>query len=173
MRSVPTYTDPKLQDAKVQELNTLLLASGHIEFAFPIVHMGYNKDGDTYPSVYRNDGSFKNEMLFPDNKVKSFTFFEFNGADDENDENGTVYDLSLLYWGNLQRMNPTKLYDFTSEIIQDLLIIFKNNDCFDISFETEDVFNLYSMYLEEKRQTLMRPNTAFRINLKVRGIVCE
>ena len=85
-----------MSNSKVQSLNALLLTSGHIEYAFPITHIGYNKEGKTYPSVYRNDGSFKNEMIFPDNKVKSFSFFEFNSAEDENDDNGTLYEAKIL-----------------------------------------------------------------------------
>lgn len=173
MRNVPLYTDPKLQDAVVQTLNTALLTTGHIEYAFPIAHLGYRKEGETYPSVYRNDGSFKNEMIFPDNKVKSFSFWEFVNAEDSLEGDGTLYEFNYVYWGNLQRLDNTKMYDFTSEIMQDIIEVLKANWVEDLEWETEDIFEEYTMYLEEKKQTLMRPNTGFKINFKVRGNVCD
>lgn len=173
MINIPTYDSPKIQDKVVQELNTILATSGYIEYQYPIVHLGYDKDGNTYPSVYRNDGSWDNYMIFPDSRAKSFTFFEFNSGETLNDDDGTYYDLSLVFWGNLERLDNTKYYDFTAEIMQSMLVLLQDNDCIDITFETEGVFDNYSLYAEEERQTLMRPNTGFKINFKIRGLLCE
>ncbi len=165
MRVIPKYTDPKLQDEVVQTLNTKLEACTYIEYFYPIAHLGTNKEDETYPQIYRNDGSEKNLMLFPDNKAKSFIFWEFVGATILDDDEGVDYNLSLIFWGNLDRMD-NKHYDYTGEIQQEILQILKTNGARDISFEDYD-FATYSMYQENERQTLMRPNTAFKIDLIV------
>jgi len=123
MRDIMTYTNPKMQDATVQTLNTLL--TSYVEYLFGIVHTGYDEKGFSYPSIYHNDGSFKNAMLFPDNKVKSFGFWEFDGADVLDDDEGVNYNLSFVFWGNLTRIDSTKRYDHTSEIEQNIIKIFK------------------------------------------------
>lgn len=167
MRSIPTYDDPKMQDATVQTLNALL--TGSVEYLFGIVHLGYDEDGNTYPSVYYNDGSSKNEMLFPDNKVKSFCFWEFESGEVLDDDEGSNYNLTFVFWGNLNRIDQSKLYDFTSEIQQTILKIFIAQGATDITYTQEDVFANYSKYLEQEKQTLMRPNTAFKISFKTIG----
>lgn len=172
MRAIQTYDDPIMQDEVVQTLNALL--ANIVEYRFGIVHTGYDEDGNTYPSVYHNDGSFKNEMLFPDNKVKSFCFWEFESGDVLNDNDGDVYNLSFVFWGNLTRIDGTKLYDHTTEIQQSILTIFLANGARDVSWTQDDVFSNYSKYLEQEKQTLMRPNTGFRISFQIdgTGVVC-
>lgn len=167
MRAISTYTDPKMQDSVVQTLNALLVSS--VEYRFGIVHLGYDEEGNTYPSVYHNDGSFKNEMLFPDNKVKSFGFWEFDEGEVLNDNDGDTYNLSFVFWGNLNRIDASKLYDHTSEIQQTILNIFIGQGARDITWTQDDVFANYSKYLEQEKQTLMRPNTGFKISFTIDG----
>lgn len=170
MRSVPTYDNPKMQDEIVQTLNALL--TSHVEYLYGIVHVGVTEDDDTYPSVYYNDGSQKNMMLFPGSRVKSFCFWEFNGGDVLDDDDGSVYNLSFIFWANLNIYDQSKNYDFTTEIEQTILKIFKAQGARDISYTEEDVFANYTKYSEAERQTLMRPNTAFKISFTIQGDVC-
>ena len=176
MKTITTFTDPKLQDAVVQELNTALLANAtlapYIEHIFGIVHTGYDEENNSYPSVYYNDGSRKNMMLFPDNKVKSFGFWEFDGADVLDDDDGFNYSLTFLFWGNLERLNDGKNYDFTSEIEQMVIKILSDNGATDVSYTQDDVFGGYSKYQENKKQTLMRPNTGFKIGMDIHSFIC-
>ena len=170
MKTPPTYIDPKLQDKIVQDLNALL--TDHVEYTYGIAHMGYNEDGDTYPQIYYNDGSVKNIMLFPDSKVKSFCFWELVGSNVLDEDEGVEYELNFVFWGNLYRIDSTKYYDFTSEIEQSIIQVFKNAGATEISYTEEDVFSVYSKYLEQEKQTLMRPNTGFKINLKYNDQIC-
>lgn len=171
MKTIPTYSDPKMQDLTVQNINALL--TSYVENLYGIVHLGFDEDGNTYPSVYYNDGSKKNLMLFPDNRVKSFCFWVLNGAEVLDDDDGMVYDLTFIFWGNLERIDQSKNYDHTSEIQQSILKVFKGQDVTELSYTQEDVFVDYTKYLEQERQTLMRPNTGFKISFKIQGSVCE
>ncbi len=170
MRTPPTYDNPVLQDAVVQTLNALL--TSHVELLFGIVHTGVTDENDTYPQIYNNDGSTSNIMIFPDDKVKSFCFWEFKNADVLDEDDGMVYELTFIFWGNLERIDPSKNYDHTSEIEQAILKVFKGQDVTEMNLTEEDVFVNYSKYLEQEKQTLMRPNTAFKINFKIQGSVC-
>jgi hypothetical protein len=170
MRNIGTYESPTLQDNVVQSLNTLL--ADLVEYRFGIAHTGYDEDGKTYPSIYYNDGSKKNMMLFPDNKVKSFCFWEFGGARVLNDDEGIKFDLTLVFWGNLNRIDPIKYFDFTSEIEQSIIQILVNAGAEDINYTEKNVFDKYSKYLENEKQTLMRPNTGFSITMSINDFIC-
>jgi hypothetical protein len=170
MRDVPTYSSPVLHDAVVQTLNALL--TSYVEYLFGISHIGVDDEGETYPQVYNNDGSTSNVMIFPDNRVKSFCFWVLNGAEVLDDDDGMVYDLTFIFWGNLERIDQSKNYDHTSEIQQSILKVFKGQDVTELSYTQEDVFVDYTKYLEQERQTLMRPNTGFKISFKIQGSVC-
>jgi len=169
MKTIPTYTSPKMQDAVVQTLNALL--TGYVEYLFGIANIGVDDKGFSYPSIYHNDGSSKNVMLFPDNKVKSFGFWEFNGANVLDDDEGVEYSLSFVFWGNLTRIDSTKRYDHTSEIEQNIISVLKANGATDIDYTEDRVFSSYTKYAEES-QTLMRPNTGFRISLNIHDFIC-
>lgn len=173
MKNPRAYSSPKMHDSVVQNINTELEELTYIDYLYPIVHIGFNEDGDTYPSIYMNDGSIKNYMIFPDNKVRAFTFFEMDEAvvpaqiDDDDNE----YSLSLVFWGNLERINTIKEYDYTSEMINDVIAILGSLDAYDITYttNTDEIFDNYSLYKEEERQTLLRPNTGFKITFKIKG----
>ena len=170
MKNITTYSDPKLQDAVVQTLNTAI--SAYVEHSYGIAHMGYDEDGNSYPSIYYNDASEKSFMLFPDNKVKSFCFWEFDGADVLNDSEGVNYNLSFIFWGNLERINPAKKYDFTSELEQSIVQIFVDKGATDVSYVQDGVFDKYSKYSESTKQTLMRPNSGFKITFNIHDLIC-
>ena len=170
MRTIPTYSSPKMQDEVVQNLNALL--SSYVEYLYGIARVGEGDDGLTYPQIYYNDGSEKNMMLFPDNRVKSFGFWEFRGADMLNDDEGVIYSLSFVFWGNLYRINPSKHYDFTSEIEQNIIKVLVGQNAENISYTEDGIFDIYSKYSEKERQTLMRPNTAFKIDFDIHGFLC-
>jgi len=170
MRNVTTYTTPVMQDDIVQEYNALLTSI--VEYRFGIAHIGQDEDGKTYPQVYYNDGGRKNMMLFPDNKVKSFCFWEFDGADVLDEDEGIDYNLTFVFWGNLDRIDNSKYYDHTSEIEQSIIKLFKTNGATDVSYSEDNVFSDYSKYKENEKQTLMRPNVGFKISINVHSFIC-
>ena len=170
MKEITTYTTPVMQDVIVQEYNALLTSI--VEYRYGIAHIGQNEDGATYPQIYYNDGGRKSMMLFPDNKVKSFCFWEFDRADILDDDEGVNYNLSFVFWGNLTRIDGTKYYDFTSELEQSIIKLFVAKGATDISYTQEDVFSGYSKYKENEKQTLMRPNTGFKISMNIHSFIC-
>lgn len=173
MRTPNTFTSPKLHDKVVQELITSLSSLTYIDNFYPIVHLGYGDDDETYPCVYMNDGTFDNYMVFPDNRVRAFIFFEMEDGfvSDMAEDGQCEYEFNLVFWGNLQRINTIKSYDYTSEIINDIVTILGSKDAREIYYTTEvdEIFDRYSAYSEGKRQTLLRPNTGFKITFKING----
>ena len=111
-------------------------------------------------------------MLFPDNKVKSFCFWEFDGADVLDEDEGIDYNLTFVFWGNLDRIDNSKYYDHTSEIEQSIIKLFKTNGATDVSYSEDNVFSDYSKYKENEKQTLMRPNVGFKISINVHSFIC-
>ena len=172
MITIPKYTDPKLQDAVVQYFNDKLASVSAIEYFYPIAHIGTDEEGNTYPLVYTNDGSVKNIMLFPDSKVKSFIFWQFDNSVILEEDDGVQYNLSLIFWGNLD-MIENKNYDYTSEIIRDILNVIIAEDVDNVEY-SEYYFDDYTKYSEAERQTLMRPNTSFKISFTFNSsYICE
>jgi hypothetical protein len=173
MKQPRAFTSPKLHDAVVQGINTELESLTYIDYLYPIVHTSFNEDGETYPSIYMNDGSFKSYMIFPDNRVRAFTFFEIDEAavPPKVDDDDIEYSLSLVFWGNLERINTTKKYDYTGEMLNDVIKVLGNLDAYDITYSTntDEIFDNYTLYKEEEKQTLLRPNTGFKITFKIKG----
>ena len=89
------------------------------------------------------------------------------------EDDGSIYNLVFVFWGNLTRIDATKHYDFTTEIEQTIMKIFEAQGATAINYTEEDVFSNYTKYLEQDRQTLMRPNTGFRISFSIQGTLCE
>jgi len=173
MKQTNTYTTPKMHDKVVQAINESLASLTYIDYFYPIVHLSYDEEGNTFPSVYMNDGTFDNYMVFPDNRVRAFVFFEMdegglsNIALDEDSE----FSLALIFWGNLETINTIKRYDYTSEIINDIGIILGGMDAYDMTYstETDEIFDKYSLYKEQEKQTLLRPYTGFKVTFKMKG----
>ena len=173
MKQPNTYATPKLHDKVVQDINSNLADLSYIDYFYPIVHLGFTDEGETYPSVYMNDGTFDNYMVFPDNRVRSFVFFELDesGVSNMAIDEDTEFSLSLVFWGNLETISTVKRYDYTSEIITDIATILGGMDAYDMTYVigSDEVFDKYSLYKENEKQTLLRPNTGFRIDFKIKG----
>lgn len=175
------YSSPVLADKYVQYLQEALETLAWIEKVQPAVRVGVDDQGRTFPVVYKNDGSNKNYNILFDTSLKSYAFFEYDGdvtMDDgnfSNEDQTMTIPLAIVVWGRLDKIYPSKNYDYTSELIKDVLDIIKycvNTSGYridgitDISWTTDynRVFNRYTMHNEADAQAMMRDRTAFRIS---------
>jgi len=179
-----TYSSPVLVDKYVQYLQQSLDGLTWLEYVYPAVRVGVDENGRTYPVVYANDGSMKNYSILPDTDIKSCAFFEydgdirpldgvFNGGDSD-----MVIPLAVVVWGRLDYIYPTKDYDYTMELIKDVVGKLKDAANYsgygislltDVSFSVDHdrVFSRYTLLTESEMQSLMRDRTAFRVSFSL------
>lgn len=155
------YSSPVFFDKKVDALNTELETLGWISKQYPICFLGETEEG-TFPEVYYNDGTKKNLKVMPEGDAISF--FVVNGEIEQVEEFHYRLPLSLIVWADLSHVYQNKAYDYTSELVKDVIGILENNSCNDLVIEVNNVFNEYTFLQKLLNQNTMRPYTAFRIN---------
>jgi hypothetical protein len=170
---IATYGNPKFYDKKVQDLNEVLKTLGWIENIYPIARIGVDED-KTFPEVYRNDGSRVSERIYPGGSSLSFFRIEgdINGVDLDDDDMHFVVPFSLTVWVDLTKVFPYKEYDYTSELIKDVVDKLKANSCNDIIIQTDNVFDGFSDLEKGMFQNVMLPYSAFKINFKTILTTC-
>jgi hypothetical protein len=157
------FASPVFFDKKVQDLNTELESLGWIANQYPICYKGENEQG-TYPEVYYNDGSSKNLMAMPEGNAMSF--FTIEGDIIEIEEFHFSVPLALTVWADLTKVYPSKAYDYTGELIKDVIGVLQANSCNDLKIQTQGVFEDYSFLESKLQQNVMRPFTAFKISFE-------
>ena len=158
------YSDPVFYDKKVQELNTALEALTWLQNQYPICRVGEVDEG-TFPEVYYNSGSVKNLKVMPQGRAVSF--FTVNGDISETEEDPYyLVPLSIFVWADLTKIYPQKKYDYTGELIKDVIGILNDNSCTDKVIVTDNVFVGFTMLEKVLKQNVMRPYTSFRINFQ-------
>jgi hypothetical protein len=155
------FVNPVFYDKKVQSLNTELESLGWIENQYPVVFKG-EVDQGTYPEAYYNDGSSKNLMAMPEGD--SISFFTVEGEIKQVDEYYFDVPLALTVWADLTEVYPSKNYDYTGELIKDVIGVLQDNSCNDLSIKLNDVFDEYSFLDGKLQQNVMRPYTAFKVS---------
>ena len=155
------FSAPVFFDKKVQDLNTELETLGWIENQYPICWKGEVEEG-TFPEAYFNAGTKKNFRVLPEGR--SLSFFMINGEITEVEEFDYNVHLSLYVWGDLLKIYPQKSYDYTAELIKEVMTILRKNSCNDIVIDTTDVFSEFTMLKKELQQNIMRPYMAFKIS---------
>ncbi len=170
--AVPPYFDSPKMDYEVAQNLQKALADEllWLERAYHIARTGIiSEDKVGYPQIYSNNGSAEHFNIRPDLKVKAYSFFEIDSPYTIDYFKGDLNCFfSLVFWGQLNNINSLKQYDFTSELVQDVINVLKENGCDQFRVETrpEKIFDKYSGLLQETRQHLMRPFTAFKISFK-------
>jgi hypothetical protein len=163
------FSSPVFFDKKVQDLNTELATLGWISKLYPIAWKGEDNEGE-FPEVYYNDGSNKNLRVMPDGN--SISFFQIEGDITEIEDYWYNIPLSLTVWTNLKLVYPTKKYDYTAELISDVLTILRNNSCNDMVISTDQVLEEFSYLQKMLKQNTMRPYTAFKITFSITATAC-
>lgn len=175
--NTPTFVNPRLADKIVQNIRLDMRANlTFLEQDFPIATIGVADETEKglYPQVDSNVGDNVHHDIRPDGSVKSYLFFEVNGIDPDFEEDESTYSLSMVTWGQLDKIDNTKAYDFTSELIEEQLARLRTFQAEDVELFTnpEDVFDKYPGLSQEKNQYLLRPFTAWKINFDVIDLGC-
>jgi hypothetical protein len=71
---------------------------------------------------------------------------------------------------NFQKVDSSKSYDYTHEVIRDTYNVLRNFGCYDISINTTTPLEDFSML--EGKAANMRPYAAFKISFNVNVSVC-
>lgn len=178
MSCLPTrpalLASPILDQKAVQDLQVLLDNEiPWLDVIYPIARVGITKieGGGTfnYPQVYSGSGAEYLDIR-PDDSLSAYSFFEVNESFPvDADEDLTNYNLSLIVWFNLPKLNGSKGYDYSRELAGDILRVFNESlysgkiSGITLDFNPEDIFDKYSLQ-QEDTQFLMYPYGAFKIN---------
>jgi len=75
----------------------------------------------------------------------------------------------VIFWCNLELVDPAKTYDYTSELISEVLDVLASQGAIVTETETrpENIFNNYSALQQELKQHLMRSYSGFKITFEV------
>ena len=176
------FSSPYLHNKVIQLIQTDLAALSWMDIAYPLARVGVNKDAEgnefKYPQVYINNGGVDYYDVRPNKNLTSYCFFELNNPQQFDSDNQITYNLSLIVWFNLKTVSPSKSYDYTAELIKDILRMFNESDYADkisnISYtvEQEEIFSKYSMAIVET-QFLMYPYSAFKITFDYTDVESE
>ncbi len=167
----PFLTTPRVDSRIAQNIQVYLDTNlGWADRIYHIARAGKDKEqkGD-YPQISANDGSDTNYNIRPDNSIGSYAFFEVDQpfrVDYENDEITCFF--SIVFWNNLKLIDPGKQYDYTSELIKDVLDKLQTFSAQGVEVETrpERIFDKYSGLQQELKQHLMRQYSGFKISFE-------
>ena len=163
------FSSPVFADKKVQELNIKLATLGWIQNQYPICWKGEVSEG-TFPEVYYNDGSNKNLRVMPEGN--SMSFFQINGNITEVEEFHFTIPLKLIVWADLCKVYPNKKYDYTFELVKEVVTILHNSSCNDITIDTTDVFNEFTFLQKMLNQNTMKPYSVFSVTFTCLSNLC-
>ena len=168
----PAITGARHDDYVVQVLQQYLAANlTWLERCYHIARVGVDSlDKYTYPQIQDNVNKGDCFNIRPDNKVKSYCFFEVENPYELNYYEGeATYNLSVVFWGNLRLIDNTKTYDYTSHLIKQVteLLEKKMVDSLTVEENPERIFSKYSGLKQETNQYLMRKYTAFKITFSL------
>jgi len=164
---------PVLQAKVAQQLQVLFTSElTWIENIYAIARVGVTKaqDGSTfnYPQIYSGTGMNYFDIR-PDSSLDSYSFFEVNDSYPvDKDQDIQTYNLSFICWYNLPRMDSSKGYDYSPELIAHVLKVIREGEYnsnvsnINVDVNPESIFDKYSMN-QVDTQFLMYPYGAFKI----------
>ena len=167
------FDNPILYDKIAQELNVKLDVLGYIDDLYGVAREGFEEE-DTFPEIYTNNGSKISLRVMPATE-RSLSFFIVTGEMVEANGEEFNFDvpMALIVWFNLLKVNPLKLYDYTSEIIKDVYNVLDTYGCFDIGVDINDVFSPFTMLEKQISSNLVRPYTGFKMTFNKTVSICN
>ena len=142
-------------DTKISVLTTALTALGWIDNVYGLVTTGVDSEG-TYPEL---DGVTR---VMP--KGNSISFFkpeaQYSGINEEFEYTTTM---ALVVWGDLTKIDPTKQYNYTADLLKDCVNVLRENSCYDFTINFSSPFEGYSQLDKEPYQNIALPYTGFKI----------
>ena len=171
MATQTAFSEPWLWDKISQELNTSLATLNYFDDQYMVAHVGFDGD-ETFPEIYKNDGSRENFRILPDS-TRAMSFFIMTGDTDENDEYHMTCPMALCVWMNLELVVAAKNYDYTSEIVRDCFNKLRDYGCYDLSVDINSPFDGFSELAKGVKANLMRPYSGFKISFLKSIEVCQ
>jgi len=174
--SLPTvpayYASPKLEYKIAQNIQVAFDSGlGWLDRSYHIARIGIDaSQKTTYPQIYKNDGSKEHFDIRPDSSIGAYSFFEIDRPFVANKyENTLSCFFNVIFWCNLELVDPAKTYDYTSELISEVLDVLASQGAIVTETETrpENIFNNYSALQQELKQHLMRSYSGFKITFEV------
>jgi hypothetical protein len=171
---VQNITTPMMAEKAIQPIGTDLNnnVSWLTGWVFGLTFKGVYSNTDTFPKIANiiTGDSFD---IQPDNSLKAYCFFELNDPVKVGEDYNT-FNIDLIVWGNLTKVDSTNTYDFTSELINQVIARLKAIaalqliDTNSISFyeNPENIYD-YTHIKQTKTQFATRPYFCFRINFDV------
>ncbi|MBG8556161.1 hypothetical protein [Hymenobacter guriensis] len=161
----PVHT---LLDAFAAGLPWLSNAYGLVQTGQRVV----NKKAERFPQLYLQDGSGKHADLRPDEKQATLSFFERNGPDSFDWDEGAEgiagkwsHPLAMVLWANLPRID-NRGYDYSDELMADAMRVLTDTlpdaEVLTVERRPEEVFRRYGWEVAQ-HQLLMYPYAAARI----------
>lgn len=147
---------------------------------YPIIKVGFDEDGKTYPYVVSLDDDIT--QVLPDNNSHGVAFFEAKGSivsDPEMDRDFDEHNMSMVFWINVTRLVADKdnVFNDTNsagEFIEDAIYRIKTAGGYDLSVN-EDQSTILSKYtlFDSKRQSVGGRQFLFRIDFSFRSGGCH
>lgn len=166
---IAPHGNPLFYDLIASELNALLFNLGHIDDLYGVCFTAEENE-ETYPQIYVNDGTKVNLRVLPDSS-KSMSFFVVGGNMTELDELDMAVPMGYIVWMNLQKVDPSKAYDYTEEVLRDVLNVIRKYGGYDFNVDVNSPLSEWSM-MEGKAAT-MRPYSSFRVDFTKNVRICE
>ena len=81
--------------------------------------------------------------------------------------------LSLTVWADMTKVYPNKGFNYTTELLNDVLGVIDDNDGYNELIEQREVFSDYTQLEKLENQNTMLPNTAFKITFVCDMLPCQ
>lgn len=174
----PYYSNPQLDYKVIQDLQILLWTELQwLDRSYHLAKVGVDSENkSTYPQIHANNGTDEHFDIRPDKRISSYSFFEIDKpfTIDYNSKECNYY-LSIVFWNNLELIDNTKQYDFTSELIKDVVEVLKKRagENFVIETRPEQIFNKYNALKQENTQLLIRRFSAFKVTFNIKTLLAN
>lgn len=150
--NVPLIENPINLDREIQSIQLTLALLPWLDKSFGRARTGKD-DNKSFPEVYKGGGEYHN--CLPNDHLKSQSFIRvrndsgrpLNYEATEGYTNKYTYPLDIIFWFNLQRIDPGKRYRFDEELKKEVTDVLKELTQLKLTriYEApEDVFQGYS-----------------------------
>ena len=175
----PSIQHAFIQNSIVEAIQTDLAALGWIDYVYPLAEKGQRPNsGDstvTFPRVYKQDCNEYIDLFPNENQEDAFCFFECRGnllRDREQEQ--ITYNLSVVFWGNLQNITSIYTHDYTDQLIVNSMNAIENvslpnaalGNELEIVKDRTEVWDLYTYEFSDFKN-FAYPYTTFRIDFEV------
>jgi hypothetical protein len=172
-RQLPSQTG---LDIAINTFNSALLTLPWLQHAFAIAKTSKEFIGDNevvFPECFLKAGRYTNLMTNRD--YKTFSFFQLNDPFSPQDyasgerDYYKKYNVSLIVQVDLYYIDKDKEYDFTNELINDVLQIAQNLDGFNFVNAYREFDNVWAGYSlnQANSQAQKYPNDSFKIDFEL------